>query len=101
MRDTLSRQQGDFRESIVGFVEAIYLPFPRGIIHSPSLNIVQIFYHLTLAILLRAEEPRRPGDVKFCIMYLRYLRGQGYQVPTDFCSTVSATLVYALIIQVK
>jgi len=101
MRYMLSRQQVDLKEPTLGFTEAIYLPFPRGVIHPQPLNIVQIFYYLTLAIFFRAEESRQPQDVKCCIMYLRYLRGQGYEVPTDFPSTVPATLVNALAIQVK
>ena len=51
MRDTLSRQQDDFNELIVDFVEQYASHF---LVVSPSLNIVQMFYHPTLAIPLRA-----------------------------------------------
>jgi len=46
MRYTLSRQLGDLKELLLG----LYLPLPRGSIHPPPPNLVQIFCYLTLAI---------------------------------------------------
>ena len=95
-RYELSEQQEDVEKSIVGFTEAIYLSLPRNTI-LPCTSIFQIFYHLTLSLYSRAERFRYPDDVKYCILYLRYLRGHW----RDFLPSVTTTLVCALAVQVK
>jgi len=72
-RYTLSGQQDDLEQSILGFTEAIYLPPSRDNTYFYGRNIFLIFYLLTLAILLRAMKSRQPEDVKFCVICLRYL----------------------------
>ena len=99
-RYELSEQSEDLEKSIVGFTEAICLSLPRNTT-PPFPNIVQIFYHLTLSIYSRAEQFRHPDDVKYCILYLRYLRGHWRGLLTDFLPSVTATLVCALAVQVK
>ena len=80
-RQWLSGQQGDdLNQSILGFTEAIYLPLPWKIRRS-GLNIVEIFYFLTLAIL--TKESRQPEDVECCITYLRCLRGWCHGIHID------------------
>jgi len=96
MRYTLLGQQDDFEQSVLGFTESIFLPH-RG---PCPLNIVQTFYYLTLANVLHAEHSRQPKDIKRCIMYLHYLRGQWHEVPVDFPVLVTAALVHALAVQV-
>ena len=96
MRYTLLSQQDDFEQSVLGFTESIFLPH-RG---PCPLNIVQTFYYLTLANVLHAEHSRQPKDIKRCIMYLHYLRGQWHEVPVDFPVLVTAALVHALAVQV-
>jgi len=97
-----SGQRVDLEQSILHFTEAIFLPLPRdaGLL---GLNIAQIFYYLALTILFRAIESRHYEGVKYCIMYLRYLRGQWHEVSigsgTPF--PVTGTLVRALEVQVK
>src|SRR6266851_1210460 len=100
MRYRLSGQLDDLEQSTLGFTQAIYLP--RLLDSRPrDLNIVQIFHSLTLALYVRAEESRQPKDVGYCIMYLRYLREQWYEVPFDMPLPVAGTLVCTLAIQVE
>ena len=95
-----SRQQGDLEQEILSFTKAIYLPISRD---TPSslTNIVEIFYHLALGILLRVEESRRPEDVKCCIGYLRYLHGQWQEISMKFPLPVTTALVQALAVHVE
>ena len=97
-RYTLSGQQGDLNDSILGFTEAIFLPLPRNTLYL-DLNIIQIFYFLTLAIFVRAEGSKQLEDVKCCIAHLRYLRGQWHQVHIDGLFPVAETLVRALAVK--
>ena len=95
-RYQLSRQRDDLDQSILHFTEAIYLPLPWGLC---PLIIVQ-FYSLTLAIFFRAKAYGQHTDVKCCIAFLRYLRGQWHQDPIDLPIPVTETLVSALAIKV-
>jgi len=77
------------------FTKATSLPHPRA----PSLTNSAIVVLLTLSILFRAEGFWRPNDVKCCIMYLRYLRGQCRDVlPAQY---VTMSLVRAMANQVE
>ena len=89
-RYQLSRQQDDLDQSLLHFTEAIFLPLPWS---SCPLTIA-IFYSLTLAIFSRANAYRQHRDVKCCIAYLRYMRGQGLIPMTEI-------LVSALAVQAK
>ena len=89
-RYQLSRQQDDLDQSLLRFTEAIFLPLPWS---SCPLTIA-IFYSLTLAIFSRANAYRQHRDVKCCIAYLRYMRGQGLIPMTEI-------LVSALAVQAK
>jgi hypothetical protein len=99
-RYELSEQHEDLEKSIVGLTEAIFLSLPRSTT-LPCPNIVQMFYHLTLSIYSRAEQFKHPDDVKYCILYLHYLRGHWRELLGDFLPSVTATLVCALAVQVK
>ena len=99
-RYSWSTQQNDLEESLLHFTEAICLQCP-GDEHPPGLNVAQIFYFLTLAIFFRAQKSRQTEDIKYCITYLRYLRGQWHEIPIDFPSPVTATLVSAMVMQVE
>ena len=96
VRYILSGQQDDLEQSILGFTETI-LSFP---LH-PFTDINQAFYGLTVAISLRADKSRHPDDVKYSTMYLRYLRRQQHDVPTDFPIPVTANLVGSSALQVE
>jgi CHAT domain-containing protein len=100
MRYILSRQHDDLKGSILGFTEAIHLPHPCYP-HLMCLNVAEIFFYLTIAIFYRAEQSRLPEDVKYCIMYLRYLRGQWHEVPIHAPFTVAGTLLSALAVHVE
>ena len=88
----------DLEQSILCLAEAIFLPrsWDRN-----RRNIIEIFFALTLALVRRADESRRPEDVTRSIIYLRYLRGQSieaFHVPRNH---VTESLVDALRIQVE
>jgi len=100
-RYTVSSQPDDLEQSILGFTEAILYPPLSRDASTPSLNIAQIFYHLTLAIFIRANESKRPEDVKWCIMYLRYLCGQLHEVHDHFSFPVAGVLIRTLAVQVE
>ena len=96
-----SKEQGNTKQSIFIFTEAIMLyPLPRDA--PPSLLIiVQIFYYLTLSIFFRVMDSRRPEDVKCCIRYFRYLHGQWHKVAMKFPLPVTITLAQTLAVQVE
>jgi hypothetical protein len=96
VRYKLSGKQDNFEQPALGFTETI-LSFP---LH-PFTDINQAFYGLTAAISLRADKPRHPDDVKYTTMYLRYLRRQQHDVPTDFPIPVTANLVGSLALQAE
>ncbi|KAH9012809.1 hypothetical protein EDB85DRAFT_2296553, partial [Lactarius pseudohatsudake] len=86
------------RKSILRFTEAILLPPVSR--NGLSTNIVQLLFFLASALLLRSKKFKQPEDVKYSIVYLRYLRG----VPHDSLNlpkhTVTTLLIRALGIQV-
>ncbi|KAH9179057.1 CHAT domain-containing protein [Lactarius sanguifluus] len=97
-RYTLSQQKEDLDKSILHFTEAILLP-PVSC-GGNSINIVEPFSYLALALLRRSEEFEQPEDIKYSIEYLRYLRG----LPLDSFdlsrNTITTSLIDALGIQV-
>ncbi len=99
-RYSLSKQQDDLEQSILGFTEAILsLPLRQGS-SFPFQNINQAFHSLTLAITLRAKSGH-PEDVKCSTIYIRYLRGLPYDVPNPFSFPVTETLVGSLALQAQ
>jgi hypothetical protein len=96
-RYLLSGQQDDLEQSILGFTEAILsLPLP---LQFPNIN--QAFHSLTLATFLRAVESKHPEDVKYSVIYLRYLRGLPHDIHNPFTFPVTSFLVEALSFQVE
>ena len=94
------RQQGDLDQSILIFTKEILFPLPRDA--PPSfLNIVQIFFCLTLGLFYRVSNSRQPDDVMCCIRYLRYLHCQWNQASMNFLIPVRISLVQALAVQVE
>ena len=94
-----SRQQHDLEHTILSLTEAIYLPHTRDT-PSPFPNIVHTFYFLTLSLSSRANQLRRPEDVKSCIRYFRYLHRQWHEISMKFLVPVTTALVHALAVQV-
>jgi len=94
-----SRQQHDLEHTILSLTEAIYPPRTRDT-PSPFPNIVHTFYFLTLSLSSRANELRRPEDVKSCIRYFRYLHRQWHEISMKFLVPVTTALVHALAVQV-
>jgi hypothetical protein len=74
------------------------LPLPWD---SRCRNIVQIFFHFTIALVHRANDSKRPEDVTRSIIYLRYLRGQSLEVFNIPPNRVTGLLLDALDIQVE
>ena len=97
--------QGDLDQSTLILTKELFLlPLPQD---APSfLNIVQIFYYLTLGLLCRVINSRQPDDVKCCIRYLHYLDGQWHnwhqlEVSKKCLDPVPISLVQALAVQVE
>ncbi|KAH9047523.1 CHAT domain-containing protein [Lactarius deliciosus] len=94
-----SQQKEDIDKSILYFTEAILLP-PVSL-DRHSINIVELLFNLALDLLLRSEKFEQPEDVKYSIVYLRYLRG----VPLDSIDppkhAVTTLLIRALGVQVN
>ena len=100
--ELLNRQpEDDLEESILGFTEAILsLPLPRRS-PLPSPNINSAFHSLTAAIYLRAYKSRHPGDIKYSVIYFRYLRGLPPDIHSRFSIPVTKNLVCVLALQVE
>jgi hypothetical protein len=64
-------------------------------------NIIQIFFHLTIALVHRANDSKRPEDVTRSIIHLRYLRGQSLEAFNIPPNRVTGLLLDALEIQVE
>jgi CHAT domain-containing protein len=87
----------DLEQSILRLTEAIFLPLPWD---RSCHNIIQIFFALTLTLILRANASRQPEDVTRSIIYLRYLRGQSLETFNIPPNHVTGLLMEALKIQV-
>ncbi|KAN0128203.1 CHAT domain containing protein [Lactarius tabidus] len=98
-RDVLPQQKEDLDKFIVDVASAIFLPPLSGV--RPYLNIVQLLFLLTLTLLQRSEKFKRPEDIKYSIMYLRYLRGLSLDSVDISRSLITTSLIRALAIQVK
>jgi tetratricopeptide (TPR) repeat protein len=93
-----SQQPDDLESSIFCLAEAIFLPLPLDM----RPLFLTMFCNLTVAVLQRAEEFRRPEDVTFCIMCLRYLRGQvHHKLLSPNPLPIAELLIRALAIQVE
>ena len=89
----------DLEQSIACLTEAIFLPLPRDRLFQD--HIVQIFFVLTIVLVLRAAKFRRPEDVTRSIIYLRYLRGRSPEVFGIPLNELKINLVRALRTQVE
>jgi hypothetical protein len=95
-RYTLSQLKEDLDKSILHYTDAIFLP-PAA----HSLNLVQLFFLLTSALICRSKRFDQPEDIKFSVEYLRYLQGlplDSFDVPSDIVTT---SLIKALATQVR
>src|SRR6266851_3538718 len=98
-RHALSKQTDALEQSILYFTEAILLPHALDSEGDP-VDIVKVFYFLAGAIFHRADEYRRPEDVKHCVVYLRYMRGHCREVLNRPRFAVTELLVRAMAVQV-
>ena len=92
------KDSDDLEQSILCLTEAIFLPrsWDRN-----RRNIIETFSTLTLVLVRRADESRRPEDVTRSIIYLRYLRGQSLETFNIPPNHITELLVDALRIQVE
>jgi len=98
-RYTFLPEEDDLKQSILHLTDAIFQPLPWDT-RPPFLNVVQTFFFLAIAIWFRAMASKQPEDVRCCMMYLRYLRGQWHEVPIDLNWSVTGILVRALRVHV-
>ena len=89
----------DLEQSIVCLTEAIFLPLPRDRLFKD--HIAQILFSLTVVLVCRATNFRRPEDVTRSIIYLRYLRGRSPEVFGVPPNELKIWLVRALRARVK
>jgi hypothetical protein len=97
-RYTWSSQPHDLDRGLLHFTEAIFLPLPWT---GCPLNIIQIFCSITLALFHRANESRKPQDIKRSIVYLRYLHGQSLEAFNVPRNHITGILVHALAIHAQ
>ena len=92
-RYSLSKDLDDLEQSIPHFTEAILLPLPWD---RRCLNILQIFFNITLFLVYRANGSRQPEDVTRSIIHLHYLRGkslEAFNVPPNSVAIYLVTLL--------
>ncbi|KAF8496718.1 CHAT domain-containing protein [Russula emetica] len=97
-RYKILKTSDDLDQSILRFTEAMSLPLPWD---PRCRNIIQIFFHLTIALVHRANDSKRPEDVTRSIIHLRYLRGQSLEAFNIPPNRVTGLLLDALEIQVE
>ncbi|KAH9014877.1 CHAT domain-containing protein [Lactarius pseudohatsudake] len=98
-RHTLSQQKEDLDQSILHFTEAILLPPVSR--DGVSLNIVQLLFFLAFTLLPRFEEFEQPEDLKYSIVYLRYLRGLPFDSFGLDRHVFSISLIQALALHIQ
>ena len=94
-----SDENGDLDKSIAYSAEAILLPFRPPI--KRGSNVITTFFFLADALLRQSHELEQPGNVEYCVKYLRYLRDQLLGTPQVTCADITACLVRALAAQVE
>ncbi len=97
-RYTLSKQKEDLEKSILHHTEAIFLPLPWD---KCCRNIIHIFFTTTLALLHRVNESRQPEDVKYSLIYLRYLREESFKASNVPPNYITGWLVHLLASKVE
>jgi CHAT domain-containing protein len=97
-RYTLSKQKEDLEKSILHHTEAIFLPLPWD---KCCRNIIHIFFTTTLALLHRINETRQPEDVKYSLIYLRYLREESLKASNVPPNYITGWLVHLLASKVE
>jgi CHAT domain-containing protein len=97
-RYKILRTSDDLDQSILRFTEAMSLPLPWD---PRCRNIIQVFFHLTIALVHRANDSKRPEDVTRSVVHLRYLRGQSLEALNIPPNRVTGLLLDALEIQVE
>ena len=97
-RYKILKASDDLDQSILHFTEVMSLPLPWD---PRRRNHIQIFFHLTIALVHRADDSRRPKDVTRSIIHLRHLRGQSLEAFNIPPNRVAGLLLDALGIQVE
>jgi hypothetical protein len=98
-RHTLSNQREDIDKGIVHLTGSMLLPPLSWPQQGP--NILDVFFVLSNALVLRSDVYKQPEDVIYATKYLFYLRNQPRESPNILRHTVTAFLVDALSLQVR
>ena len=85
--------------SIFHSIEAILLPSDNSI--ELGSYVINTFFYLARALLIRSLRFKQPGDVKHAVEYLRYLQDQSLETPNVTRSLIKSRLVLALGVQVE
>ena len=89
----------DLDTSILQFAHALFLPFGFSTQYGP--NPIEVFFFLTVALFRRSQKLNQPSDVRYCVKYLRYLRGQSLGTSRVTRIGIITSFVRALAAQVK
>jgi len=98
-RYQLSNQKDDFDKAILHLTESILLQ-PWSL-PEHKLNILLFFFNLAVALYVRSNESKRPGDVSYATKYLRHLRDQPHEMFVFPRHQATSSLVDALAFRVE
>ena len=105
-RFKLWHDERDLDASTLQFTHAIFLPFHHLTKLRHDATVTAIFIHLSKYLIHRSRKSQKPGDVRYSVKYLRYLRDRPLQaevfgiIPTTQ-NKVTAILVDALALQAE
>ena len=97
-RYKILKSSDDLDQSILCFTEAMSLPLPWD---PRCQNMIQIRFRLTIALVHRANDSKRPEDITRSIIHLRYLREQPLEAFNIPPNRVAGLLLDALGIRVE
>ena len=105
-RFKLWHDERDFDASALQFTHAIFLPFHHLTKLRHDATVTAIFLNLSQFLIHRSRKSQQPGDVRYSVKYLRYLRDRPLQAEVfRLISTthneVTAILVDALALQAE
>ena len=105
-RFNLWHDERDFDAAALQFTHAIFLPFHHLTKLRHDATVTAIFLNLSQLLIHRSRKSQQPGDVRYSVKYLRYLRDRPLQAEVfRLISTthnqVTAILVGALALQAE
>ena len=105
-RFKLWHDERDFDASALQFTHAIFLPFHHLTKLRHDATVTAIFLNLSQFLIHRSRKSQLPGDVRYSVKYLRYLRDRPLQAEvfgsiSTTRNEVTAILVDSLVLQAE